>query len=176
MAQGAGHQTAWVDLGWTLDGDYLHRCGVDLKELLVIRPHSGREALAITTSLVAGELGMVVFDEVTSLKGQNVGEAFLEGVLPQIHRAAARSKCAVVFMTTTYFGPPGDAANYPSGFPLGHYAAIRLALEREEWIREYGDVRGYHVSVVTLKNRLAPPAGPIRIKIAFNGTVHGNGL
>ena len=68
MAQGAGHQTAWVDLGWTLDGDYLHRCGVDLRELLVIRPHSGKEALSIATSLVSGELGMVVFDEVTWVK------------------------------------------------------------------------------------------------------------
>jgi hypothetical protein len=53
---------------------------------------------------------------------------------------------------------------------------MRLALEREKWIRRHGDVRGYHASVTTLKNRLAPPAGPVQIEITFNGTVRGDGL
>jgi recombination protein RecA len=176
QAQEAGHQAAWVDLGWTLDADYLHRCEVDLKRLLVVRPHNGEEAMTIASSLAAGELGALIFDEVTSLKGQNLVPALLQGALTRIHQTAIRSSCAVILLTTTYFGPPGDLVNYPSGFPLGHYAAMRLALKREKWIRRHGDVRGYHASVTVLKNRLAPPAGPVRIQITFNGTVHGNGL
>lgn len=176
QAQSAGHQAAWIDLSRTLDGDYLHRCGVDLKGLLVVRPHSGKEALAITASLAASELGILVFDEVASLKGQNLAPSLLAGTLARIHQAVARSQCGVIFLTTTYFGPPGDGANYPSNFPLNHHAALRLALDQEKWIRLHGDVRGYHASVTTLKNRLAPPTGPVRIEITFNGTVHGNGL
>jgi recombination protein RecA len=176
QAQEAGHRAAWVDLGWTLDADYLHRCKVDLGGLLVVRPHSGEEAMAIASSLAAGEPGVLIFDEVTSLKGQNPGPALLQTALTRIHQTAVRSSCAVILLTTTHFGPPGDLANYPAGFPLGHYAAMRLALKREEWIRKHGDVRGYYASVTVLKNRLAPPAGPVRIKIAFNDTVRGNGL
>ena len=184
QAQGAGHQAAWVDLGWTLDADYLHRCGVDLKGLLVVRPHNGEEALAITASLAAGELGILVFDEVTSLKRQNLAPSLLEGALARIHHGVTHSLrpgsgqalCAVVFLTTTYFGPAGDVTNYPPGFPLGHYATLRLVLEREKWIQRYGDVRGCWARVTTLKSRLAPPAGPVRIEIAFDGTVRGNGL
>jgi recombination protein RecA len=176
QAQDGGHQAAWVDLGWTLDADYLHRCEVDLKGLLVVRPHNGEEALTIASSLAADDLGILIFDEITSLKGQNLSPALLQGALARMHQMAIRSSCAVILLTTTYFGPPGDAANYPPGFPLGHHAAIRLALKRETWIRRHGDVRGYQASVTILKNRLAPPAGPVRIKIAFNGTVRGNGL
>jgi len=143
QAQDAGHQAAWVDLGWTLDADYLHRCEVDLKALLAVRPHSGEEALAIAASLAADELGILVFDEVTSLKGHDLTPALLERALARIHQTASRSSCAVVLLTTTYFGLPGDGTNYPSGFLLGYYAAIRLALKREKWIRQHGDVRGY---------------------------------
>jgi len=176
QAQRADHQAAWVDLGWMLDADYLHRCQVNLKELLVVRPHNGQEALAIAASLAAGELGVLVFDEVTSLKGQNLSPVFLEGALAQIHHRLAHSPCAMIFLTTTYFGPPGDAANYPPGFSLDHYTALRLALKREKWIRQHGDVRGYQAIVTVLKNRWAPPAGPVQIEITFDGTVRGNGL
>lgn len=176
QAQGAGHKAAWVDLGWTLDADYLHRCDVDLKGLLVVRPHNGEEALAIASSLAADELGILVFDEVTCLKGEEGTSAFLEGALARIHQAANHSLCAVIFLTTTYFGPPGDEANYPPGLSLGHTAALRLALKREKWIRKHGDVRGYQATVTILKNRWAPPAGPVRIQIEFDGTVRGNGL
>jgi recombination protein RecA len=176
QAQETGHRAAWVDLGWTLDADYLHRCKVDLSELLVVRPHNGEEAMAIASSLAAGELGVLIFDEVTSLKGQNLVSTFLQAALTRIYQTTLRSFCAVILLTTTYFGPPGDLANYPPGFPLGHYAAMRLALKQEKWIRRHGDVRGYHASVTVLKNRLAPPVGPVRIEITFNGMAHGNGL
>lgn len=175
QAQIAGQQAAWVDLNWTLDGDYLHRCDVDLKDLLVVRPHNGEEALTITTSLAAGELGILVFDEVTSLQGQNLAPALLEGALARIHHRVVHSPCGAIFLTTTCFGPPGEAVNYPPGFPLGHYAALRLSLQREKWIYQHGDVRGCQARVTTLKNRWAPPGGLARIEITFEGTMHDNG-
>lgn len=176
QAQGAGHRAAWVDLSWTLDADYLHRCQVDLEGLLVVRPHNGEEAMAIASSLVAGELGVLIFDEVTSLKGRNLAPDLLQAALTRIYQTAIRSSCAVILLTTTYFGPPGDLANYPPGFSLSHCSAIRLALKQEEWIRKHGDVWGYYASVVVLKNRLARPAGPVRIKITSGDTVCGHGL
>ena len=176
QAQSMGQQAAWVDLDWTLDGDYAHRCGIDVRKLLVIRPHNGEEALAISASLAGGELGILVFDEVASLKRHNLPPLFLEGTLARIHHRVAHSLCAVIFLTTIYFGPPGEMANYPPGFLLGHYAALKLALDREKWIRQHGDVRGYRSSVTILKNRLAPPAGPVQIDITFNGKVRWDGL
>ncbi|MBM4466798.1 MAG: hypothetical protein FJ014_14820 [Chloroflexi bacterium] len=50
---------------YTFDPDYAVRCGVSLERLLLIRPHSGREALEITASPIAGRgIGVLVFDSV----------------------------------------------------------------------------------------------------------------
>ena len=38
---------------------------------------------------------------------------------------------------------------------LAHYAAVRLQVVRERWLRRHGDIRGYKARVEVLKNRLA---------------------
>jgi hypothetical protein len=60
--------------------------------------------------------------------------------------------------------------------PLAHYAAVRLLIEREQWLERHGDVRGYKAQVEILKNRLGPSGHKVAIAIEFNGTVRGDGL
>ena len=38
---------AWLDLSNACDPDYLHRCGLDLDRLLIVRPRDATDALAI---------------------------------------------------------------------------------------------------------------------------------
>jgi RecA/RadA recombinase len=65
--------------------------------------------------------------------------------------------------------------NYPSGFALPHYAALRLLIEKERWIRKQRDVRGYQARVTVLKNKLGAEGKRAHIAITFNGVVDGNG-
>jgi hypothetical protein len=59
---------------------------------------------------------------------------------------------------------------------LAHYAAVRLQVVRERWLKHHGDIRGYKARVEVLKNRLGPAGRTVTLNIEFNGTVRGNGL
>lgn len=62
-------------------------------------------------------------------------------------------------------------ANYPGGFALPHYAALRVQLTKDRWLTRHDDLRGYEARVVVLKNQLGRAA---RITITFNGVVWGD--
>jgi len=175
-AQGQKDKAAYIDLSQTFDPDYAFRCGVDLGKLLIVQPNSGREALAIGNSLILSRgLGVIVFDSVSSLLGDTLSPQLMSEALRQISGSLAGSACALVFLTSLCFGRPSSKDNYPSGFALSHYASVRLAVERERWIKRYGDVRGYTAEVEVIKNRLAPAGKKVSVSITFNGTVNGNG-
>jgi len=64
-AQGDRDTAAYLDLSYTFDPDYAVRCAVSLERLHLIRPHSGREALEIAASPIAGRgIWVLVFDSV----------------------------------------------------------------------------------------------------------------
>jgi len=166
---------AYLDLSYTFDPDYAARCDVSLDRLLLIRPHSGREALEITHSLIAGGgMGVLVFDSVSHLLGETHGPLLMSAALRQLVGALAESPCALVFLTPLYFGDATSQANYPSGFALPHYATVRLLIEKERWLKRRRDVRGYRARVTVIKNKLAPSGKSAAIEITFNGVVNGN--
>jgi recombination protein RecA len=164
-----------VDLSYTFDPDYAVRCGVSLERLLLVRPHSGREALEIAASLIAdGGIGVLILDSVSQLLGETHGPQLMSAALRQLVGALAESPCALVFLTPLYFGDAASKDNYPSGFAVPHYAAVRLLIEKERWLRKRRDVRGYRVRVTVIKNKLAPSRKSATIEITFNGVVNGN--
>jgi recombination protein RecA len=155
---------AYVDLSYTFDPDYAVRCDVSLERLLLIRPHSGREVLEITTSMVAdGGTGVLAFDSVSQLLGETHGSQLMSAALRQLVGHLAGSPCALVFLTPLYFGDAASEDNYPSGFALPHYAAVRLLIEKERWIKRRRDVRGYRARVMVIKNKLAPSGKSVTI-------------
>ena len=166
---------AYVDLSYTFDPDYAVRCGVSLERLLLVRPHNGREALEITTSVIAGGgIGVLVFDSVSQLLGETHGPQLMSAALRQLAGALAESPSALVFLTPLYFGNAASEDNYPSGFALPHYAAVRLLIEKERWLKKRRDVRGYRARITVIKNKLAPGHKSTTIEITFNGVVNGN--
>jgi recombination protein RecA len=149
---------------------------VDLRKLLIVQPDSGREALAIANSLVSSRgLGVIVFDSVASMLGETFSPQLMSEVLGQLTGSLADSACAFVFLTSLCFGGPSSNSNYSSGFALSHYASVRLLVERERWIKRYGDIRGYRAEVEVIKNKLVPSGKRVSLSITFNGTVNGNG-
>ena len=174
-AQGLKDKAAYIDLSQTLDPDYAFRCGVDLRRLLIVQPNSAREALAIANSLVSSKgLGVIVFDSVASMLGETPSPQLMSEALRQLTGSLADSACALIFLTSLCFGGPSSKHNYPSGFALSHYASLRLLVERERWLKRYGDIRGYRAEVEVIKNKLAPSGKRVNVSITFNGTVNGN--
>ena len=155
----------WLDLPRTCDPDYLHRCGLDLDRLLVVRPRDGADALAIALHLVeSNTLAALVFDGTVNLA--RVDSAIVSGSLERLATAVTRTQTAVIFLSEPHA---------PS-MTLAHVAAVRLALRRERWITRDKDVRGYEGQVEVLKHKLGRAGAVVSIRIVFNGTVRGEGL
>lgn len=171
----------WVDTWRTVDADYMQRCGVDLSRLLVGRPATLADALAMCLHLVENRsLAVLVMDTLPPIEpGESPGkyEGALAGALSRLTTLLTENATAVVFLTD-----PGQSTR-----ALAHAAAVRLNISRERWItRERGflpaltqarsrDVRGYEGQTELLKNRLGR-TGTASIRITFNGTVRGDGL
>jgi hypothetical protein len=153
---------AWLDLDHTCDPDYLNRCGLNLDRLLIVHPQSGADALAIALHLVeSNTLAALVF---SLLPEENPGLA--AGVLERLATVVTQTRTAVLFLME----PPAQSRT------LAHVAAVRLAIRRERWITQDGDVRGYEGAVEILKHRLGRAGALVPIRITFNGTVRGDGL
>jgi recombination protein RecA len=156
---------AWLDLGRTCDPDYLHRCGLDLDRLLVVRPADGADALAITLHLVESQtLAALVFDSTAELR--QADQATVAGALERLAVVVTQTPAAVVFLTE-----PGVQSR-----TLAHVATVRLVIRRERWLTRGQDVRGYEGQVEILKHKLGRAGASVPIRITFNGTVRGDGL
>ncbi len=156
---------AWLDLDRTCDPDYLHRCGLDLDRLLIVHPHDGADALAITLRLVESRtLTALVFDSAVQLKP--VDQSTVAGALERLGAFVTQTATAVIFLSE----PRAQSRT------LAHVATLRLAIHRERWLTLANDVRGYEGQVAILKHKLGQAGAVVPIRITFNGTVRGEGL
>jgi recombination protein RecA len=173
-AQAGGDMVAWLDMGHTFDPDYADRCGVDTSRLLLARPHSGKEALALVHQLVLGHsVGLIVFDAIPDLLGAR-SPATLAALLTGLPALLAQSPAALLCLTPLRFGGAMSVANYPPGLPLPALATLRLELRKERWLYRDNDVRGYQAQALLLKNKLGRAGQRTRLSITFNGTVRGD--
>ena len=163
---------AWLDLPRTCDPDYLHRCGLDLDRLLVVRPRDAADALAITLHLVESHtLAALVFDGTAELA--QTDPALVAGSLERLATLVTQTQTAVIFLTERASASPKPGAQSKT---LAHVATVRLALRREQWLLRGNDVRGYAGQVEILKHRLGRAGATVPLRIVFNGTVRGAGL
>ena len=171
QAQAGGGEVAYVDQARYFDPDYAYRCGLDLSHLLVGTPYSAQEALAMTEALARnGGLAALVFDAMELFWLDPEAVRGLTAMLNRLSSPLARSGTALVFLHTV------SSPDMPALSALAHYAAVRLQVVREHWIRRHEEVRGYAARVEVLKNRFGPGGRSANFKIEFNGTVRGNGL
>lgn len=156
---------AWLDPSRTCDPDYLHRCGVDLDRLLIVRPEERSDALLIALHLIESHtLSALVFDGCFDTGEGSAGET--TGALERLATVVARTMTAVLFLNE-------PTAQHQT---LAHVATLRLAISRERWLIQQEDVRGYEGHVTVLKNKLGRAGVVVPIRITFNGTVRADGL
>ena len=171
QAQACDQHVGYVDQARYFDPDYAHRCGLDLSRLLIGRPYDLPEALAMTETLVRdGGLAALVFDALDVVWTDSEAARPLVATLDRLTPALTRSGAVLLFLHGL------DSGASPALLALAHYAGLRLQPDRERWLHRHGDVRGYQVQVTVRKNRLGPSGRSVRLEIAFNGTVKGNGL
>jgi recombination protein RecA len=145
----------WLDLSATCAPDHLHRCGIDLNRLIVIRPENVADALAILLQLVSDNaLAVIVFDGLADVGVD--GEAALTGTLERLATTVVQTECAVLFLTEPH----------AQSRTLAHVAALRLSLTHRQWLWAGSDISGYASRVEVVKNKLGRAGNTALVRFA----------
>jgi recombination protein RecA len=168
-AQAQSDVVAYMDLSRTFDPEYAASVGVDLAALLLVRPASAADALELIHALAAsGGVGVLVVDSLALLQSDPQDSALLAQALRILPGPLAASPCALIALTLLPYSPAMTQSIAFGGSLLGHAAAIRLHVAREDWLPTGLGLPGAAACVTVLKHRLAAPNGQARVAIAFD--------
>ncbi len=173
QAQQTGDMTAYIDLNRSLDLDYAARCGITLDNLLLIHPPAKSQAPGLVRDLVHSRVvGVVVLNSVPDLVDDPVIIREFLTVLRQLTGSRAGSTCAVLLLVTACCQ---DNAYQTAIALLEGQDALRLHLDRQQWLTDSQDVQGYLSRVTVLKNRFAPADRSVMVTVNLRGITRGEG-
>jgi recombination protein RecA len=168
QAQVQAGTAIYIDLGHNFDPDYAANCGLDLNQLVLVRPHDAYQALVILQDFISvGGISILVFDIDQVLLNESKLAKSLTTTLDRIISPLSRTECVLLFLTSLSTTEAPSLADYPKSSILPHYSAVRLFIQRERWLYKQGDIRGYRANVMVAKNKLGPAGKEANISIQF---------
>lgn len=174
QAQKGGRAVAYVDVEQTCDADYLERCGVRLRDMLVVRPQDAIQGLEMALTLAGkSEVAAILFDHWRRVTTNRAADNEAAALLGQMAGPLGRSRTSLLVLEDAL---PLWRHWLGDNSALAHYASLHLAIRRERWLLQGPDVRGYSAAVSIEKNKLGPAGKTVPIEIHFNGTVRGDGI
>jgi len=147
------------DVGRALDPAAAVRCGVDLEQVLLVRPAVGSLGLALVCDVVAtGGHGMILLD--ASLPARPLRQPrTVARDLRALTAALPRTGWVVLGLVS-----PADAfARAAAG-----YAGLRLQVERDGWRRTGRDITGCRVQVTLRQHPTRPPGSSVTLPLSFS--------
>jgi RecA/RadA recombinase len=123
--------------------DYLDRCGVELADLLIIRPQPDRQAVSLLLDLVASrQLRVLLVDSLADLTADRGVARHLNATLDRLHHLVQHTHCALLFIDDPY--PPWQRwFNLDSSWAVRQKAALHIELRRECWLMQSDVLVGY---------------------------------
>jgi len=163
----------YIDLGQNFDPQFATHCGLDLSNLVLIRPKDAFQALSILHDFISGGVdGALVFDADLAHFGEPQHAKALATTLDRIISPLSQSTCTLLFLTslsTTRRDESGSVKNgHPNGSIIPHHSAVRLQVRREKWLYKDGDISGYKAQVNVAKNKLGPAGKQVNLTIQFS--------
>lgn len=173
--QKKGGIAAFIDAEHAFDRAYAQKLGVDTDNLLISQPDHGEQALEITENLIrSGAIDIIVIDSVAALvpRAEIEGEMgdskmglqarLMSQAMRKLTANIGKTGCCCIFINQlrekigVMFGNPETTTG---GNALKFYASIRLDIRRSgPAIKDKeGNIRGNHVKVKVVKNKIAPP-------------------
>lgn len=144
-----------LDLKHTTDPAYLQRCGLNLEELLLIRPHPDQPAVDLLLDLVhSRQFSLILVDSLTDLGSARNIRRRLNARLPQLQQLLRLTGCGLLLVDQPY--PAWQRwLNLDWVWLVRHYAALHLVCQRIDWRVQAGAVVGYTARTRVLKSNWA---------------------
>lgn len=163
--------TALLDLGQSSDPDYLTRCGVDLQQLVFVRPQSQEQAVDLLLELVQSrQVQVVLVDSLPDLVSERKALRHLNKSLAHLRQLLHGSGCAVLVMDEAH--PPWLRwLGLQRSFAVEQWTDLHIELGRERWLYKHNRLHGYQATARLVKSRWARRGGVAALDIVFNGTV-----
>jgi len=92
----------------------------------------------------------------------------LPTIYVQYNPMSDTSPCALIALTLLPYSPAMIHSFSRGGSLLGHAAAIRLHVAREDWLPTGLGLPGCAAKITVIKHKLAPPDGQARVRIHFD--------
>jgi recombination protein RecA len=171
--QKAGGIAALIDVEHAINPKLLRDYGIDTKQLMVVSPITGEEALnAVETLVRSGEVDLVVVDSVSSLlpseedvkpmeamqmglQARLIGKA-LRKIVPYCHK----NECSIIFINQirSSIGGYGNPEVTSGGRALKFYCSTRVEIRKGEPILgEKSEQIGHKLKFKITKNKVEMP-------------------
>jgi recombination protein RecA len=158
LVQGRNENVAYLDVAHTLDAAMALGCGVAVEALVRVCPTDGEQALNIAYTLLdRAAVDLLIIDSLPILLRQKNGAQLLASALPQLLHPMARSQAVVILLSD-----PGASARVTT------HAAVRLGVERRDWMVRFDDTIGYQIVLTVLKNSFGRSGQQTTLDLIFN--------
>jgi recombination protein RecA len=174
QCQKRGQVAALIDSEHSFDPDWAISLGIDVKDLILVQPPNGEEAMDAAEVLSRSGVNLIVFDSIASLlpkaeQEKSMTDPMQPARLASLMSAACRKltaanrKTAYIWINQTRINVGqmfGTNEAVPGGKAMGYYASMRIALRKagrqteeiETWVTIDGRPNKKKVKLVVGQN------------------------
>lgn len=179
--QAQGKVCAWLDVEATFTDEYGHKCGVDIEELMFMRPDTMNEAMEVTRAMAKSNLvDFIVIDSVAALTpsddfDREAGSSVIatkarmfSQMLPQLTALCKSSGCTLLFINqqrAANLGGYGPKTTTTGGSALRYACSVRIEMASTGVIDSKGEVVGMKIRAKAKKNKVWYPFGVYEFQI-----------
>lgn len=168
-AQRNGLQCVWIDAENVWDPEFANRCGVNIDKLILSQSSVGETTIDLVGELLKAKPDIIAIDSVAAMiPKKDLEEPLDQAVMATRARLMSRGLAKlntlnkdtlIIFInqirsTLTPYGPKYFT---PGGYALGHYASIRVEVNRGELLRDKEKTFGQVVKFRVTKNKSGAP-------------------
>ena len=165
-AQKQGGRAGWIDTELSWDSDWVEKCGVDSKNLIVSQPTHGVEAFGQIRDLMLAGVDVIVLDSVAGLVPTAVAEEefsynpmawqarFVNQSLPKLLPNLQNGSALILINQVRSSLGPVAFDNMPGGKAQQFFAHFLLQVRRNGWIEENKQRVGFDMEVILRKTKV----------------------
>ena len=165
-AQKQGGRVGWIDTELSWDSDWVEKCGVDSKSIIVSQPTHGEEAFGQIRDLMLAGIDVIVLDSVAGLVPAAVAEEefsynpmawqarFVNQSLPKLLPNLQNGSALVLINQVRSSLGPVAFDNMPGGKAQQFFAHFLLQVRRNGWIEENKQRVGFDMEVILRKTKV----------------------